>query len=486
MIDNDTRQSTRFDFFKKRKRTSRGRRDHHGEGPGTRYHMMCEAVSEKGAPLSNSASGADPHGNGRRRGASRGILVDDNRDKSQSQSESNAQAEEYYAPDQPNVDYQLCKAFNYVIWARDQMVFGNEEILSHPNLEQEFLRQLETLGKMIHKKRGDLSSSMKILESVLELMVDVNIGYRYLASNAPSFCRLSQVYINGFIFLRAVSLGTFNFVTPDEEASVTIRRNKISGNVFAHHQLMEHFSKQCEYLPSKFSADYMYKNVAIENDYVPNLVTKVILQQAKRQLVVVKAMMDVPGMDLAPYEGYVLDDLKTGEKAWLPIYMVERLSHYGFVSVDLPMYLTRRSLRNLRSKEEESQTLEKLPNDYFFEVAYLFTHCHLFETINVPNLSDRNNVYNYISKVAGIIEDIKYQRIKKIRQTLEKMAMDDLIIFIENLQFSETYYINQFLSAYCDISDNIKRSELQPNTQIGHLVVDLENNLIDSMKAPLL
>lgn len=317
-------------------------------------------------------------------------------------------------------------------------------------------------------------------------MVDVSEGYRYLTSNAPPFCRLSQVYINGFIYLRPVNLSSFNFVAPDDEATVTIQGNRISGNVFAHQQLLPYFSRQCEFLPSKFSADYLHKSVPIENDYGPNLVTKVLLQRAKRQQVVVKAIVDVPGMDLSRYEGYVLEDLKTGEKAWLPIYVAEGLSHFGFVSVDLPMYLTRGSLRELRGKEEQSQTLEKLPNDYFFEVAYLFTHCHLFETINVPNLSNRNDVYGYISKVAGIIEDIKYQRIKKIRQALDKMPMHDLVVFIENLQFSETYYINQFLSAYCDINDNMSRSDLQPNIQIGHIVVDLENTLIDSLKAPLL
>ncbi|KAK1936853.1 hypothetical protein X943_001507 [Babesia divergens] len=474
MFGNDTSRSTRFDFFKKRKRGSNKRKEDSDES------------SDYRGTLSSSTSGGEPQGHGRKRSSSRGFLTDETRDRSQSQSTGDSQHEEYYAPEQPSVDLELCKALNYVIWVRDQMVFGNEEILSLPSLEQEFYRQLELLKQRLDRFYDDVSSSTAILESVLELMIDVSAAYRFLASNATPFCRLSQIYINGFIFLRPVTLGSFNFIVPDEEASVTIQRNKISGSVFVHQQLLTHFSRQCEFLPSKFSSDYVHKKVPIENDYVPNLVAKVLLQRTKRLLVVVKAMVDVPGIDLSPYEGYALEDLKTGEKAWLPIYMVERLSHYGFVSVDLPIYLTRGALRELRSKEEQSQTLEKLPSEYFFEIAHIFTRCHLFETVNVPNLLNRNNVYSYISKVAGIVEDIKYQRIKKIRQALEKMPMHDSVIYIDNLQYSETFYINQYLSAYCDMQDNMSRSDLQPNIQMGHFVVDLENNLIESLKVPLL
>ncbi|GIX61971.1 DNA replication complex GINS protein, putative [Babesia caballi] len=474
MFDHDGSQSASFDFFRKRKRADkRPRRD--GD------------VALERASTSRSTSAAESQSYTSRRNTFRGILGEDSRKPPQSQSQSRTQAdtqeptprESYFLPNPPTVDYELCKAINYVVWARDQMVFGNQEILAHPQLEHEFHRHLEVrrrsarytnlqnLRRRVEKNRTRVSSTVKIVESVFELMVDVEAAYRFLGSNANPFCRLSQIYINGFTFLRPVSLETFNFAQPDGAAEVTIQRNQIVGNVFAHRRLLSHFSRKCELLPSKFSGDYTHKSLPINNDYVPNLVAKVILQRAKRQLVVVKAIVDVPGIDLSSYEGYVFEDLKTGEKAWLPIYMVERLSHFGFVSVDLPVYLTRSALRELRGREEHSQALEKLPNDYFFEIAYLFTRCHLFERVNVPNLSNRNHIYGYISKVAGIIEDIKYQRVKKIRQAIDSLPMHESIISIDNLQYSETYYVNQYLSAYCDAGDNMSRADAQPNIQIG-------------------
>ncbi|ORM40764.1 uncharacterized protein BXIN_2226 [Babesia sp. Xinjiang] len=486
MFDHDRSQSTSFDFFKKRKRIPKKPNGYsNGDADNT--------SGSQSAPAHESQNHA-------RRGTFRGILTDDVRRQSQSQTQTddNSQVDDYYVPIMPPVDYELCKAFNYVIWARDQMVFGNDEILVQPDLEHEFLSQLEvfnhrTTDKCLQKLRKrmetqfmEVSSSVKILEAILEFMADVEASYRFLGSNANPFCRLSQIYINGFVFLRPVNLVTFDFVVPRDDAAVTIQRNRITGNAFTHQQLLPHFSRQCEYLPSKYSSGYIPKYVPINNDYVPNLVTKVILERAKRQLVVVKAIVDVPGIDLSSYEGYVFEGLKTGEKAWLPIYVVERLSHFGFVSVDLPVYLTRSALRELRDREEQNQTLEKLPNDYYFEIAHLFTRCHLFERVNVPNLSNRNHVYSYASKVAGLIEDIKYQRVKKIRQALGRLPLHESLITIDNLQYSETYHVNQFLSAYCEMRDNVARADLQPNIQIGNFVGDLENNLIDSLKVPLL
>ncbi|CDR96248.1 hypothetical protein, conserved [Babesia bigemina] len=477
MFDPDGSQSTSFDFLRKRKRTSK------------RSQGDSSAASDH-TSISRSTLTAESHTGSTRRSSFRGILSDHSRARSVTQSQSTTQSlshnEDYYLPSRPTVDNELCKPLNYVIWARDQMAFGNNEILARPNLEHEFYRQLEILRKKLSARNFGASSSLNILESVLELMLDVEAGFRFLGSNANPFCRLSQIYINGYTFLRPVDLASYNFTCNDEEASVTIQQKRITGNVFAHQQLLQHFARQCEYLPSKYSGDYAYKPLPIKYDYVPNLVTKVLLQRAKRQPIVVKAIVDVPGVDLSPYEGYVFEELKTGEKAWLPIYVVERLSHFGFVSVDLPTYLTRSALRELRGREEQNQTLEKLPNDYFFEIAHLFTRWHVFERVNVPNLSNRNHVYCYISKVAAIIEDIKYQRIKKIRLALDKLSMRESVIVIANLQYSETYYINQFLSAYCDMRDNHSRADLQPNIQIESFVGDLENNLLDSLNVPLL
>ncbi|GBE62724.1 hypothetical protein, conserved [Babesia ovata] len=474
MFDPDGSQSTSFDFLRKRKRTSRRSQ---GESSAASDHTS----------ISRSSLTAESHTGTTRRSSFRGILSDHSRTRSATQSQSTTQSssqnEDYYLPNRPTIDNELCKPLNYVIWARDQMAFGNNEILARPNLEHEFYRQLEvysamllakppqTLRKKLSARSIGASSSINILESVFELMLDVEAGFRFLGSNANPFCRLSQIYINGYTFLRPVDLASHNFARNDEGASVTIRQNRITGNVFAHQQLLQHFARQCEYLPSKYSGDYAYKPLPIKYDYVPNLVTKVLLQRAKRQPIVVKAIVDVPGVDLSPYEGYVFEDLKTGEKAWLPIYVVERLSHFGFVSVDLPIFLTRSALRALRAREEQNQSLEKLPNDYFFEIAHLFTRWHVFERVNVPNLSNRNHVYCYISKVAAIIEDIKYQRVKKIRLALDKLSMQESVIVIANLQYSETYYINQFLSAYCDMRDNTSRADLQPNIQIGTVIL---------------
>ncbi|EDO07592.1 GINS complex family protein [Babesia bovis T2Bo] len=474
MFDRDMSASASFDFLKKRKKNRQwATYEHDGD------------IDHTTASISTPLAESHPSN---KKGSFRGILMDESRKLSQSQSQTQdtTLSDDYYVPVMPLIDYGSCRAFNYVIWARDQMVFGNEEILIQPDLEQDFLSRLEYLRSTVSSQPSEATSSSKIVEAIMEFMVDVEIGYRYLGSNANPFCRLSQIYVNGFIHLRPVNLAIFDFTEPTEELAVTIQRINVSGRVFAHHQLLSHFSQQCEFLPSKYCSGYIPKNVTIHHDYFPNLVTKVLLQRAKRQLVVVKAIVDVPGIDLSAYEGYVFDDLKTGEKAWLPIYMVERLSHFGFVSVDIPVYLTRNSLRELRDREEQGEVLEKLPNYYFFEIAHMFTRSNIFERVNVPNLSNRNHVYSYVSKLAGLIEDIKYQRLKKIRQTLEKIPQRESVISVDNLQYSETFYVNQFLSAYSEVRDINACSDVQSNAQIGNFVGDLENNLIDSLKVPLL
>ncbi|EKX73119.1 conserved hypothetical protein [Theileria equi strain WA] len=465
-----------FDFFKKRKKRDRNKSKTNGY---TSPVMSVTSLSESFINSSQQSKSSSI-----KRGTFRGILNDSVTPKSQKRKHDTSETNESLdaPPNYPNIDTNLCKAFNYITWARDQMVFGNEHIISLPNLEQLFLTQL-------NKMRSDMDQNVSILKCITEViynrMLDIYNSYNYLLNNTSQYCHLSTVYLNSYIFVRPVDFSNFDFLTNTADVAISIEGHRVNKPTFIQEHLISYFGKSCEYLPSKYSSEYIYKQISIENDYLPNLITKVTLQRAMKQLVVVKAIVDIPIIDLLPYEGYEMNELKTGEKGWLPLYISERLTHSGFIVVELPSYLTQEFLRDFRKREHKSSELEKLPNDYFFEIAYIFTKAKLFKKLYIPNMSNRSKMYNYISKVAGIVEDIKYFRIAKIRSYLDTLSMSNSIIQFDNFQFSETYLINQFLSGYCPFVDKAKKLDHQPWMQIDHLIGDLENTLLDSIKQPI-
>ncbi|UKK00977.2 hypothetical protein MACK_001790 [Theileria orientalis] len=489
MSSQDRNLSMSFDFFKKRRKTRHSRSGHNGYG------------SSPLSPTSLSESFLSGSQNGRatssvtRRGTFRGLLSDSSTPASQhSSTHSSTQTDEVsdFIPDLPDVDVDLCKPFNYISWARDQMVFGNEKIVSMTNLEELFKSQLKELENTIKNSYGVEKSVASVIYS---RMKESYRSYSYLLENGSQYCHLSSVYLNSYVFLRPLNLTNFSFATSDISSnsevdslinSVNVDGNIISGPAFVHESLMSHFEKKCEYLPSKLCSGYDFKNMCIEFDYLPNLISRVIYERAMRQLIIIKSNVDISLINLLLIEGYNVYNLKSGEKCWLPIYICDKLSHDGLISAELPIYLTMKYLRQVREEERTSDGLQKLPNEYFFEIAYIFTKSKLFKKIYIPNLNDRIEIYNYISKIAGIVEDIRYSRMKKIRAFLENLPISENIIQLNNFQFSETYFINQFLCGYCSFSDRNKKLSGLLWAQTDSLIRDLENNLMDSINKPLL
>ncbi|UKJ88587.2 hypothetical protein MACJ_001831 [Theileria orientalis] len=453
MSSQDRNLSMSFDFFKKRRKTRHSRSGHNGYGSSP---LSATSLSE--SFLSGSQNGRATS-SVTRRGTFRGLLSDSSTPASQhSSTHSSTQNDEFpdFIPDLPDVDVDMCKPFNYISWARDQMVFGNEKIVSMTNLEELFRSQLKELENTIKNSYGVEKSVASVIYS---RMKEAYGSYSYLLDNGSQYCHLSSVYLNSYVFLRPLNLTNFSFAPGDISSnsemdslvnSINIDGNIISGPVFVHESLMSHFEKKCEYLPSKLCSGYDFKNMCIEFDYLPNLISRVIYERATRQLIIIKSNVDISLINLMLIEGYNVYNLKSGEKCWLPIYICDRLSHDGLISAELPMYLT------------------------------------MNKKIYIPNLSDRIEIYNYISKIAGIVEDIRYSRMKKIRAFLENLPMSENIIQLNNFQFSETYFINQFLCGYCSFYDRNKKLSGLFWAQTDDLIRDLENSLMDSINKPLL
>ncbi|BAM40798.1 conserved hypothetical protein [Theileria orientalis strain Shintoku] len=450
MSSQDRNLSMSFDFFKKRRKT-RHSRSGYGSSP-----LSPASLSE--SFLSGSQNGRVTS-SVTRRGTFRGLLSDSSTPASQhSSTHSSTQNDEFsdFVPDLPDVDVDLCKPFNYISWARDQMVFGNDKIVSMTNLEELFQSQLKELENTIKNSYGVEKSVASVIYS---RMKESYRCYSYLLENSSQYCHLSSVYLNSYVFLRPLNLTNFSFATGDISSvsevdrlinSVNVDGSIISGPVFVHESLMSHFEKKCEYLPSKLCSGYDFKNMCIEFDYLPNLISRVIHERAVRQLIIIKSNVDISLINLLLTEGYNVYNLKSGEKCWLPIYICDKLSHDGLISAELPIYLT------------------------------------MNKKIYIPNLSDRIEIYNYISKIAGIVEDIRYSRMKKIRAFLENLPISENIIQLNNFQFSETYFINQFLCGYCSFYDRNRKLSGLFWAQTDGLIRDLENNLLDSITKPIL
>ncbi|KAK2195851.1 bifunctional GINS subunit [Babesia duncani] len=484
MRDLSKGDSVSFDFFRKRKRPEKS------QVANGKFIQTFNTFAGYISPALSQTTESGIHASQRsykssssnsRRGTFRGLLTNsqDNQTHTTNGKSDHIETIEEPVP-LPEIDLELCKAVNYMIWARDQMVFGNVEILSQSHLEAQFVVLVEELGRKIHNaaSRND-SITTCIANAIYDRMSDVQTNHAFLSNNSNPHCRLSIVHLNGCVYIRPVDYNKYCFDGIKGGAMLELEGNGISQPIFIEQHLWMHVSRKCEMLPSKLSGEYIHRHVEIKYDYVANLITKVLFQRATRELVVIKALVDLPSFQLAQYEGYDLEPLKTGERAWLPIYISQRLSHIGACVVELPQFLHLDKIREIRALERASQDLQKLDNPFYFELAYIFTKAKLISKLQVP-CGQQNSMFRYISKIAGVVDDLKYLRASKINRgipyiflvlilhaALERLPLEESIIQLENIQYSETYMVNQILPAYCSRETTRKCLEQLPSMQIG-------------------
>ncbi|EAN30664.2 GINS complex family protein [Theileria parva strain Muguga] len=496
MSSNDKNLSTSFNFFKKRKKHKSNKSNKSKEHLSPISNLSFSESYLNGSQNSRLTPLKYTLGKSGKRGSFRGLLSDFGTPASQASVTQNSTEndENDTIPHRPFINLELCKPYNYIFW----MILGNNNIISMFNLEQQFIQQFKDIGKKCEFGYGIEKSINRV---IYNSMKEIYESYRYLMDNQCQISNWSTVYLNSYLFLKPVNLTNFQYhfhtLKPYRESmeeeyreidelesvidNVNIGGEVISGPVFIHESLLQSFNNNFELLPSKISNVYDYKRNGVEYDYLHNLINRMLYDRALKQLIVVKSNVDIDSINLNLIEGFTLSNLKSGEKCWLPIYLSDKLSHDGFVTVELPQILRKEYLRSLRTLEEKSEPLQQLPNDYFFELTHIFTKSKLFKKLYIPNMRKNEDVYGYISKISGIVEDIRYTRLKKIYNFLENLEMQEKIIKLDNFQFSETHIINQYLSGYCSFDDRTKETLRMPWKQVSHLVSDLENNLMDSL-----
>ncbi|XP_955498.1 uncharacterized protein TA18370 [Theileria annulata] len=459
MSFNDKNLSMSFNFFKKRKKSKSSKskelsplsnlslsESYLNGSQNSRLTPIKYNLTKRGSVDAFDRDSSDRRVNSIKRGSFRGILNDFGTPASQSSvTQSSTQNDENdLIPIKPFINLELCKPFNYIFW------------------------------EMEEKSKNGYGIEKCINNVIYNNMKDIYESYCYLIENQCQISNWSTVYLNSYHYLKPINLTNFHYnfnihtiiqrldnMEEEKELeelesvidNVNIAGEIINGPVFIHESLLKSFNNNYELLPSKINNGYEHKKYGIEYDYLHNLINRMLYERALKQLIIIKSNVDIDFINLN-----LIEVLRYGVRS---------------TATNSP---ERGALVIYPSKGHSTIVLTLL--DYIFIMNS--------KKLYIPNMKKNEDVYGYISKISGIVEDIRYTRLKKIYSFLENLKMEQKIIKLDHFQFSETYIINQYLSGYCSFDDKNKKTSKLPWKQVDYLLSDLENNLMDSLNYKLI
>ncbi|SCN24347.1 conserved Plasmodium protein, unknown function [Plasmodium berghei] len=313
-------------------------------------------------------------------------------------------------PKLPIKNIESCEDVYNIFYIRDQYLIGNKNITinnEHLILLETILDKLDTA--ISEMNTDEIYSKKKVLSSVYEKIYNLYTSFKNIKNVFP---QLSNAY-------------------------------------------------DCFKKLNKISINYLFEES----------INHIIWQKALDELIVVKALADIPYFDLSEVEGFDFKKMKSGQRQWYPLYIAKELSKEGLATVEFPFWFYLDNLKNIYKKEfEDLHELTDLPSPFFFEISSMFLENNSFKNSTPIESIGQRAPYKYILKVAGLIQDIRQKRIHKIMTKFKNCNIFSEILIINNIQIYETYCVNYLASVFFQKQNN--SNALDDNFDVRNYLFD--------------
>ncbi|GAW82212.1 hypothetical protein, conserved [Plasmodium gonderi] len=388
-------------------------------------------------------------------------------------------------PPLPLKNVEVCVSFYYIQYLRNQLIYGNKNIKIDENTKMIGESLLDKIENFIYEYENNKSSEdnykneikiitfksiydryYKILTTLISYSEAIplpNNLYEYVLNNGVyvrskknnDFNARENIH-NVYSYLDNVEVGDNDLSFNNEK--IYIDNIDISRPTIINKTLIN-LDIDIEYLPLKLNSAYYYNNIQYAKLFLNDAINMSIYDKALGELVVVKALVDIPPLPIEFVEGFDIKEMKAGERQWMPIYLAITLSSFTYVDVEFPFWFYIKNFMNIKEEEYKNQgDLFELPSPYFFEICFMFIDQKLFSKVTPIETVGQKSYFKYMSKVAGYVEDIKHCRTEKIIKHLEGQNVHSSHIYIQNLQHSETHLINLTLYSFWKYDKNLNEN----------------------------
>ncbi|VWU51068.1 conserved protein, unknown function [Hepatocystis sp. ex Piliocolobus tephrosceles] len=413
-------------------------------------------------------------------------------------------------PKIPIKDIESCEDVYNIFYMRDQYLMGNKNIDIDKN---DTFITLETVLDKLDSAISEVNiednyPSKKVLSSVYEKILNLYKSFKAMREVQPRLSTAYDGFESNILFIKAKTYkknyvydNIINIYTHLENSTLeqnnietlnqmlSINDTNISNASFVNKKNVVTTNEHIEYLPIKFNPHFIELNQMSIYYLYEESINHIIWQKALDELIVVKALADIPYFDLTQIEGFDFNNMKSGQRQWYPLYIAKELSEEGLATVEFPFWFYIDNLNNIYKKEfEDTHELTDLPSPYFFEISSMFLENNAFKNSTPIETIGHRTPYKYILKVAdihmgihidihmgihmgihidihmdihmgihidihmdihmGLIQDIRQKRIHKIMKKLKSYDVFSEILIINNIQIYETYCVNYLASAF--------------------------------------
>ncbi|CRG99781.1 conserved Plasmodium protein, unknown function [Plasmodium relictum] len=371
-------------------------------------------------------------------------------------------------PKLPIKNIESCEGVYNIFYIRDQYLIGNKNV----TINNEHLILLETILDKLDSAINELNSeenysTKKILSSVYEKIFTLYNSFKNIKNNLPQLSNAYDCFKSNIIFVRGKQfkknyvydnlINIYTYLQDSElqqdnietiSQTLLINDKVISSPSFINKNMITS-NEYIEYLPMKFNPHFLELNKISIYYLFEESINHIIWQKALDELIVVKALADIPYFDLTEVEGFDFQKMKSGQRQWYPLYIAKELSEEGLATVEFPFWFYIDNLKNIYKKEfEDMHELTDLPSPFFFEISSMFLENNAFKNSTPIETIGQKTPYKYILKVAGLIQDIRQKRIHKIMNKFKNCDIFSEILIINNIQIYETYCINYLASVF--------------------------------------
>ncbi|VTZ70492.1 DNA replication complex GINS protein, putative [Plasmodium chabaudi chabaudi] len=405
-----------------------------------------------------------------------GIDLNNKQDKHGSSPNNN---ENYIVVDFPSLPYkntEACISFYYIEYLRNQILYGNRNLRIDENtkiIAEELLDKIETTIYELENRLDNIEESYKteiktiIFKAIYDRYYKIYTTLMAFSDSVPQPNNLYEYILNNGVYIRSKRNNDFNCRENIHNVysyldNIEIGNNDLSynlENIYIENidisrptiinKTLINTDIEVEYLPLKFNCSYCYKNLQYSKLFLNNAINMCLYEKALGELIVAKALVDIPSVPMEFVEGFDVKEMKAGERQWIPIYLGIALSAFTYVDVEFPFWFYIKNFINIKEEEYKNpDELFELPSPYFFEICYMFVDQKVFSKSTPIETVGKKSYFRYMEKVAGYVEDIKHCRREKIIRRLEEQNVHTNHIYIKNLQLSETYIINLSLYSF--------------------------------------
>lgn len=377
-------------------------------------------------------------------------------------------------PSLPNKNVEACVSFYYIQYIRNQLIYGNKNAQVDENVKTIAESLLDKIENDIYESENNDETADKykkdiktiVFKSIFDRYYKIYTTFLTYAENIPAPNNLYEYALNNGVYVRSKKNEDFNCRENIHNIysyldNVDVGSNDLSvnsENIFIDdidiskptiiNKCLINLDIDIEYLPLKFNSSYFYNNLQYAKLFLNDSINMSIYDKALGELVVVKALVDIPLVPTEYIEGFDIKEIKAGERQWMAIYIAISLASFSYIDVEFPFWFHIKNFIHIKEEEYKHTDLFELPSPYFFEICYMFIDQKVFARATPIETVGQKSYFKYMAKVAGYVEDIKHCRAEKIIKILEGQNVHSNHIAIPNLQYSETHLVNLSLYSF--------------------------------------